>query len=185
MNVFSLHYLCIVLLIEDVTVTPKNLNLEIVLGEKNVDNNLVFRKDGMHHNIFRITLTSQDQYAVDLTGAQYGHHQDCVPWQDYVAARVDHIMEVNSFGATKRLLAETAFKPPHPRSLLKSLCTSFLGEMELCINLWESRGGSVNTMLALPEEQYFAKKVSFLEFIKTCMKRSREDSIKQGSWCRK
>ena len=165
--------------------TVKNPNLEIVLGQTHIGNRLVLRKDGMHHKLLRVTLTSHDQYAVDLTGAQYGHHEECLPWPDYVTARVDQIIEVQPLGATKTWLAKKALELPYPSSLVESLGISFLDELRLCIRFWEGRGGSVSALLALPEQQYEAKKVSFLEFVMTSMKLSREDSIKNGSWCRK
>lgn len=40
-------------------------------------------------------------------------------------------------------------------------------------------------MLVLPEQEYEEKKESLLEVVGWLMKMSRDDSIKQGSWCRK
>ncbi|KAL8790167.1 MAG: hypothetical protein Q9195_006494 [Heterodermia aff. obscurata] len=171
--------------IEEITVIPKNLNLEIGLWQKEINNLPVLRKDEIHHTILRLTLTNQEQYAVDLTGAQYGHHEECLPWQDYVSARVERIIEVQPFGATKAWLAEAVLKQHYPHSLVQSLMISFFDELGLCVKFWEAQGGSVEALLALPEEQWLAKRVAFLEAIKTMMKFSREDSIRHGSWCRK
>ena len=185
MNISSLRYSGILLLIEEVIVTAKNLNIAIVLGKKDVNNHPVFQKDGWRHRIFRVTLTSQEQYAVDLTGAQYGYHEECLPWEDYVTARVDRIIEINHFGATEKWLAEDTPKCPYPASLVRSMSLSFFNEMEGCIKVWEGCQGSVSALLALPEEEYAAKKVSFLDFIKTYMNYAREECIRQGFWCRK
>ena len=141
------------------------------------------KKEGWYHTILRVTLKNSEQYAVDLTGAQYGHYQECLPWQDYCTARVGEIIEVNSYGYTKQLIPKEAKKRGYLSEKTESLSLSFAKELRLCIEHWKSHGETFDTLLASPEVEYQQKKKALLELVKKLMKLSREISIQQGSWC--
>ena len=185
MNKFSSHYLGNFQMIQEVTVMTKNFNLEIVLGLKDIHNQLRRRKDGIRHTVFCVRLDDQHQYAIDLTGAQYGHHEECLPWKDYVTARVDQIVDVQPFGNTMVRIAQATLNLPYPESLVESMKNSFLAEIEVCIKIWEGLGESLNALLTLPEEQYVAKKMAFLGFVKNSLQSKREDNVRNGCWCLK
>ncbi|KAL2053992.1 hypothetical protein ABVK25_005531 [Lepraria finkii] len=51
--------------------------------------------------IIQVTLKNSDNYAVSITGAQYGHYDSVIPWDLYVESRVDSIQEVQTLGSIK------------------------------------------------------------------------------------
>ena len=167
--------------VEEVTAKPKNSKIEILLGQKAINGLPAVRKDGMHHTIFRISLTNNEPYAVDLTGAQYGYQEDCLPWHYYVATRVDEIIETRPFGHTKTWLEDATSKQPRPNQVAQRLKTYFLEELRRSLQVWEAQAVSVGTLLGLPQAEYEAKRVSLLETVKTFMNFSREDSLRQGA----
>ena len=125
-----------------------------------------------------------EQFAVDITGAQYGHYQECLPLQDFVTTRVEEIIQVGDYGAAEQLLAELAEKRGNPTKWAHSLNLSFAKELRLSIEIWNNKGETLDALLALPETQYQQKKKSFLGLVKELMKYSWKESVKQGSWCR-
>ena len=139
----------------------------------------------VHHTILRVTLRNKEQYAVDLSGAQYGHYQECLPWPDYLTTRVEQSLEVSAYGTAKDWLAEQAKQRGFPTDKVHSLNLSFAKELGLCIKLWKQQGESFDTLLVSPEAQYQQKKETLLGLVKELMNLSRETSIQQGSWCRK
>ncbi|KAK3174430.1 hypothetical protein OEA41_001676 [Lepraria neglecta] len=53
------------------------------------------------HAIIHITLKNSETYAVDITGAQYGHYDSVIPWDLYAESQVDSIQEVQPLGSIK------------------------------------------------------------------------------------
>ncbi|KAL8830991.1 MAG: hypothetical protein Q9191_001119 [Dirinaria sp. TL-2023a] len=171
--------------LEEITVIPKDLRIEILVSQKYLGIAPGVRKDGWHHTILRVTLTNNEQFAVDLTGAQYGHYQECLPWQDYVTTRVEEIIQIGAYGAAKQMLAEVAEERGNPTKWAHSLNLSFSKELRLSLEIWNRHGENFDTLLASPEVQYQPKKKRMLGLVKGLMEYSREESVKQGSWCRK
>lgn len=164
---------------------PKNLKIEILQSQGKISNIDAVRKDGMHHIIFRVTLTNGEQYAVDLAGAQYGYHKECLTWQDYSTSRIEKVIEIGALGATKKALADDTEKKGYPANRVQELNISFAKEMWLCVQIWTRQEGSLDAMLALPEKYHMAKRTSLLELVERFVTLSRQDSIRQGSWCRR
>lgn len=171
---------------EEVTVVPKNLKFEIVVFQ-GVINEISVRKDGMHHTILRVTLLNNEQYAIDLTGAQYGYHQECLPWQTYITTRVEIIVEIQALGAAKQFLANNArdyVKNGSMAERLESIDFFFARELELCIKSWTLGHESVGSLLAAPQDEYESKKKSLLEMVTKAMEVSRANNLRDRRWCR-
>ena len=170
--------------IEEVTVRPKNSKIEILLSKVKPGGMKVVEKSGWNHTILRVTLKSGERYAIDLTGAQYGYQEDCMPWDDYFATRVEAIVDIKPHGHAKDRLANEARSKGFPLSLLQGLGAYFANDLRLSIVMWEKSGGDTKVLLTLPEKEFKAKKEDLLGLVKRLMKQSREDSIQHGSWCR-
>lgn len=52
------------------------------------------------HVIFKVALNDGQDYAIDLTGAQYGRYQTVLPWSEYRSDMVKNVVRVDPLGAT-------------------------------------------------------------------------------------
>lgn len=165
-------------------VIPKNSVIEILPSQGKINNIDAVRKDGTHHTILRVTLNNSEQYAIDLTGAQYGHQHECLNWQDYIAARVEKIVQVDAFGIAKRWLADNAQERGYPWNRVQELNNYFVKEVQLLLGLWTRQGGSIDALLASQDKEYEEKKDALIRRVKGGMELARKDSIRDALWCR-
>lgn len=63
------------------------------------------------HVIYKVTLHSGEQYALDLTGAQYGWAEFILPWDVYEASRIHSIKEAVRFGQNQKEFRGGLSKP--------------------------------------------------------------------------
>lgn len=63
-------------------------------------NGIVDGTDYVHH-VVKITLKNGAQYALDMTGAQYGWSESIMPWDTYKATRIQSITKTSPFGNAK------------------------------------------------------------------------------------
>ena len=171
--------------IEEVTVRPKNSKTEILLSKGKPGGVNVVEKSGWNHTILRITLKNGERYAIDLTGAQYGHQENCVPWDESFATRVEQVVDVNAHGHAKEQIANEARTKNNPRNVLQDIGAYFANDLRLSIMMWEKDGEDMDMLLTLPDKEYEAKKRDLLRRVKRLMKKSRDESIRRGSWCSK
>ncbi|KAL8723983.1 MAG: hypothetical protein Q9181_007040 [Wetmoreana brouardii] len=168
--------------IEEVTMIPKDLNIEIVTCLKEMNDVSVVKKDGLTHAIFRVTLANKEEYAIDLTGAQYGHQKECLPWQHYTTSRVERIVEIQPSGAIRIWLEDDTLKKGFLTSAVQPLKDKSAKELGVAVERWAHYGGDVNVLLASPEGVFEAKRRSLLETVKNTMEFCRNYDIEHGSW---
>ena len=129
--------------------------------------------------VLRVTLISHEQYAIDLSGAQYGYHQECTEWNDFFESRVEEVKSKNALGSAKECLAIAAAKWI-PIYQARKLTTFFGKKLWHSVQLWTRKEISIDNMLALPDDEYEAKKESLLESVGRYMEHSKEESIDAG-----
>lgn len=165
---------------------PKDIKFEIVISQGTLSNGKpIVRKDGLHHVIFRVTLINKEQYAVDFSGAQYGHHQECLPWETYNTARVDRIIEIQAVGAAKQMLADNAKETGPPTSWTQALKIFFVKEVDLAVKYWTDHNGPIESLLVTPQDEYKKKSDSLLKEVRQLIELSKADQVRSGSWQRK
>ena len=151
-----------------------------------MDGQLAARKDGFEHVVFHVTLKNGEQYAVDLAGAQHGHHQECMNWDEYVASRVEDIIRTSAFGSTKQVRSEEGEKRGYTYTAVIELNDFFANELRLAVRNWAreegSSDGSLDNLLALPGKEYQQGKESLLSKVRKAMEISRANSIRAGNW---
>jgi hypothetical protein len=55
-------------------------------------------RNGRGHEVLKVTLKDgEEQYALDLAGAQYGYYTPAIPWEEYVEARVENFIDRPGF----------------------------------------------------------------------------------------
>jgi hypothetical protein len=86
------------------------------------------------HVLLCLTLKPGQRYVVDVSGAQYGHHEPVLSWDDFVAHRLTRIMGGRSFGETKTVLNATTTEKTalgltkHNYVTLTDIATKIVGE---------------------------------------------------------
>jgi hypothetical protein len=87
--------------LEDVMlrIQPPMRTTLILYGENIVDFN------DYEHWLIRVTSRiSRKQWAIDIAGAQYGHHVSCAPWHVVLDNFIDRILLVKPFGTQEQLI---------------------------------------------------------------------------------
>ena len=67
--------------------------------------------------IIKVVLKNGEMYALDLTGAQFGHFDVISPWQTYVDCQIQHIEKVAPLGYSRTVIDNVAFIMPFGRVL--------------------------------------------------------------------
>ena len=65
-------------------------------GEETID------RTNYKHAILKITLKNMEQYALDLTCAQYGWPESIMPWDAYEVSRIQSIVKTSEFGSGQK-----------------------------------------------------------------------------------
>ena len=115
------------------------------------------------HSILKVTVQNGEQYALDMTGAQFGWQEAVIPWNIYAHFRIQHIIETLDFG--------------HEHVHLRGSATSWLSNADPMLvkfteRLWvateEFQGKQLafKKLLDLPEDVYRAKIATLLDGIR-------------------
>lgn len=103
MNDRELIYLGLASRIEEVNVEIKDPKLEIVAVEPSSGQRwtlLGLPTTGHRTRVFKVTLKhGGEEFALDLTSAQFGHFEPIVPWSTYLT--IAEVQSYQYFGATK------------------------------------------------------------------------------------
>ncbi|KAF8853449.1 hypothetical protein BDZ45DRAFT_761761 [Acephala macrosclerotiorum] len=70
------------------TVLYKTKNDKLRTRIYGINERLIFNSEGIKHHILRVLLRSGEEFAVDITGAQYGYDDAVTPWEEYAQLRV-------------------------------------------------------------------------------------------------
>lgn len=62
------------------------------------------RKPIVSHLILRVSLKGGNDYAVDISGAQYGFHEPILPWTEYASQRIQRIRVTHPLGKQKSVI---------------------------------------------------------------------------------
>ena len=127
--------------------------------------------DGSHkdnskqgHAIVQLTLKNSDIYAIDITGAQYGYYDPVIPWDLYVASRVESIQEIQALGSIeecRRRMRKAMQVTGRTKTIEEEIADVFSAAEEA----WQVENGSLSEMLKLPEDHFVAKQAELLEFV--------------------
>jgi hypothetical protein len=94
--------------IEDVDGKPKKCVRDVYLegGEYTRTNSAASKNC---HVCWRVTLSTGKCYTLDLTSAQFGHHQTLTPWSEYLRTLEFKDIAFNPGGSTCETIASTDF----------------------------------------------------------------------------
>ncbi|KAK0111680.1 hypothetical protein ONS95_002025 [Cadophora gregata] len=121
------------------------------------------------HEFLRIKLLNGgEEFALDLSSAQYGYFEPIVPWKTYIHNRISTYIthqQFNYFGGTKyRLLAERGHKDI--KGIVASLNAESCQELMSSTKKWEEENGmSIMKMLKLPLREFKMKENQLVGFM--------------------
>ena len=80
---------------------PKNQRIHLlkVLRLNGVD---CIDRTKWRHAVFKVTLKNSEQYALDVSCAQYGWSEPIMPWDIYERSRIQSITKTSEFGSAQK-----------------------------------------------------------------------------------
>ncbi|KAI9737478.1 MAG: hypothetical protein M1834_009633 [Cirrosporium novae-zelandiae] len=133
------------------------------------------------HVVLKVLLKNGEEYALDLTGAQYGYFETVIPFNEYKQSRVGTgvIRENMVFGARKRIYTDvkkTCISNGNDITLLLTY-EKFAAAFNQAVRDWQKDNNlELSDMLKLPEEGFVEMQEHFLSDVK---KRLGEFAVKR------
>ena len=162
--------------IEEIVVEIKNRTLYMI-KRKNEDKDVEL-KDFIapFHRLFRVTLLkSGEEYAIDLTGSQFGHGAFLSSWSEYRDQRVKRVIEVRDLGTSWEVLISGLSKPNFAYLKLHADC------LNSHIEKWSKDNQmSLGALLKLPEVEYETGRRALLKEVAEGMGRNIELFYKEN-----
>ena len=161
--------------VEEVLFDAKNPLLEVyrpgatsiihLLGGPPID----LRKPIMSHLILRISFKSGKDYAVDISGAQFGFHEPVLPWAEYESQRVHKIKATYPLGHQKQVLDNMMF--PNASMMASFQNGKAVGdEMDKVLDGWlRLENIKLAAIMKLGPQAYEAKSGQVLEVLSESM----------------
>lgn len=131
----------------------------MICNDGSVDDNTQYR-----HSMLKVTLRNGEQYALDITGEQYGHHDPIIPWDRYSQTRLEHIEGIRHFGF-HRLSRKYLQKPKWNRVGIKSLNEEVAEVINATTKTWQTQNISLRDMLNLPQDAFVRRRAELFSFL--------------------
>ena len=148
-------------LLEEVYFVPIISRFEIVTRYPDGlrDSNATYR-----HCIIRITLKNGEEYALDISGAQYGFPQPLSPWKHYIDAHVQNIEDVKPLGYHRKQF-KFVRKPERGCNGVKTCDEEIAEVVNAAIEQWQKANGKLRDLLRLHEGMFIRKRGALFQFI--------------------
>ncbi len=135
--------------IEELSLIPKGQMLRISMTTP--CGSQIELQDSTHY-IYRVCMENGETWAVDITGAQYGHHEVLYRWDDYRRERCERITEQRHFGYLRQA-PETFLQK---RTLVEAIDSQISARAELF-------GVQLNNVLKGSHAKFRAARQEFLQ----------------------
>ena len=137
------------------------------------------------HSIIKITLKNGEKYALDLSGAQFGHSDPLLPWERYVKTRAEYIEETKPLGSYRKR-TKFLWKPKSGGEGIVNCDEEIARIVNAAIDEWQKTNGTLRDLLRLQEKQFMAKREAFFGFIEASIEAKRglleEAGIRQSNF---
>ena len=122
------------------------------------------------HNVFQITLSNGESFALDLTAAQYGWKGPAtIPWSVFQEERVEGILENLQRGGTEQQLADETRGDNTDRQIHYSAIQIMRKGFYEGLIEWQRQHRSIGALLRLPEADFCNELKSLLDFMDTVL----------------
>lgn len=156
---------------QELYLEPKDSKVEITLlsltgyRDKNSEYN---------HAVIKLTLNNGDQYALDISGAQFGYRTPLVPWNQYFDTRVDSVAQTKYLGDHRRR-SKFLVKPDEDGNGGMKTCNEEVAEViNAAIEKWQKKNIKLKDMLRLQDSAFFSKREEFLRSIEESIEAKRD-----------
>ncbi|CAF9904977.1 MAG: hypothetical protein ALECFALPRED_010650 [Alectoria fallacina] len=120
------------------------------------------------HVIFKITINEDEDYALDVTGAQFGFYDPITPWIYYQQTRIETlggIRPLKHLRDSHRLPSKDFSKKNGWDVTRKALNGQFAKIFGSASKSWQVKNGALSAMLKLSEEAFRKRQGELLDFI--------------------
>ncbi|KUJ16713.1 uncharacterized protein LY89DRAFT_669178 [Mollisia scopiformis] len=124
------------------------------------------------HTVLKVVLRSGEVFAIDLAGAQHGHHEPVVPWEKYKEERILNIRSIDPAAAPKGLLQvqdysiakiASAHNRHHSSHVGKMITDDLMEQMNLTLLKWQKDNVGLKTVWTLPPDDYAVKQQAIVD----------------------
>lgn len=120
------------------------------------------------HVIFKITINEDEDYALDVTGAQFGFYDPVTAWGSYQQTRIEtlgKIRPLKHLQDSHRLPSAGFSKQNGWDATRKALNRQFAKTFGSASKAWQAKNGSLSAMLKLREQTFRRRQGELLDFI--------------------
>jgi len=130
-------------------------------------NNAIDKNEDAHF-VIKAVLKNGDIYALDLTGAQYGHFDPVLPWQKYVESRASEVRTLVPLDQV-RIRNNLRCEESGREGLVISANAFATSQMEQALGKWVSENLPLEAMLNLPDDSFKQKRAELLGVLKATL----------------
>lgn len=141
--------------------------------------NGIFDWTNYKHAILKVTLKNDAQYALDITGAQYGWSEAVLPWNTYANSRIQRIVETLKFGHAQGELSKRTAQNGGKMPWIDGIFNSFAQAFDVAVVNFHKSGMTSNELLVLPEADHKTGRALLLNHIRHLLEDFKEYAEKQ------
>ena len=120
------------------------------------------------HVIFKITINEDEDYALDVTGSQFGFCDALTPWASYQRNRIEslgRILPLSRLRDRQSLPSKNFSRKNMDGATTKALDDQLAKSFDSALKSWEERNGAFTAMLKLREDAFRKTQGELLDFI--------------------
>ena len=120
------------------------------------------------HVVFRITINENEDYALDVTGSQFGFYDAVTPWASYQQNRIEtlgRILPLNRLRDSQSMHSKNFSQKNKNGATTKALNHQSAETFSSALKSWEEKNGTFAAMLKLREDAFSKVQAELLDFI--------------------
>ena len=120
------------------------------------------------HVVFKITINEDEDYALDITGSQFGFSDPLTPWASYQQDRIEtlgRIQPLRRLRDSKRLPSKKPNQKNKGGATTKSLDDQSAETFGLALKSLEEKNATFAAMLKLREDAFRKTQAALLDFV--------------------
>ena len=122
----------------------------------------------LEHVIFKITINENEDYALDVTGSQFGFYDTLTPWSSYQQDRIEKlgkILPLSRLRDSQKLPGKNSSQKNRAGATTKALNRQSAETFDSTLKSWEEKNGKFTAMLRLREDGFRKSQGELLDFV--------------------